>query len=231
MRHGLTAGEALPAALHADWVARTGRPLYEALGMSEISTYVSSGPRVPTRPGSPGRPQLGRRIAILDPHGDDTPQPVGTIGLLAVHRTDPGLMLGYWNRPDDTSAAFRGPWFLTGDCARLDADGYVWYEGRADDQMNASGYRVAPQEVEAALLEHNAIADCAVTETRQGDISLITAFVVLKAPADGMPATADDILAHARGRLAAYKAPRRIVFVDDLPRTPTGKLKRRDLRG
>lgn len=231
LRHGLTAGEALPAALHADWVARTGRPLYEALGMSEISTYVSSGPQVPTRPGSPGRPQVGRRIAILDPHGDDTPQPVGTIGLLAVHRADPGLMLGYWNRPDDTAAAFRGPWFLTGDCARLDADGYAWYEGRADDQMNASGYRVAPQEVEAALLEHNAIADCAVTETRQGDVSLITAFVVLKAQADGTPATADDILAHAQGRLAAYKAPRRIVFVDDLPRTPTGKLKRRDLRG
>jgi acyl-coenzyme A synthetase/AMP-(fatty) acid ligase len=199
--------------------------------MSEISTYVSSGPQVPTRPGSPGRPQAGRKIAILDPHGDDTAQPVGTIGLLAVHRADPGLMLGYWNRPDDTAAAFRGAWFLTGDCARLDADGYVWYEGRADDQMNASGYRVAPQEVEAVLLEHNAIADCAVTETRQGEVSLITAFVVLKGEADGTPATADDILAHAQARLAAYKAPRRIVFADDLPRTPTGKLKRRDLRG
>lgn len=227
LRHGLTAGEALPPSLHAEWLARAGRPLYEALGMSEISTYVSSGPRVPTRPGSPGRPQAGRRIAILAPDGDATPLPADAVGLLAIHRDDPGLMLSYWNRSDDTAAAFRGPWFLTGDCARLDPDGYVWYEGRADDQMNASGYRVAPQEVEAALLEHPAVADCAVTETSQGEVSLVTAFVVLK-PEAATPG-ADDLIGHARSRLAAYKTPRRVVFLNDLPRTPTGKIKRRAL--
>ncbi len=152
LRHGLTAGEALPASLYREWRERTGRELYEALGMSEISTYLSSSPSVPVKPGSPGQPQEGRKVSILS-ELDDTPVPVsGTeTGLLAVHRDEPGLMLGYWNRAEETAAAFRGDWFLTGDRARTDEDGYFWYEGRADDLMNAFGYRVAPEEVERVL--------------------------------------------------------------------------------
>ncbi|WP_336492955.1 AMP-binding protein, partial [Methylobacterium nigriterrae] len=100
-RHGCTAGEALPLDLLDAWTRPTGKPLYEALGKSEITTYVSSGPTVPVRPGSPGKPQPGRPVAILPVEGAPEPLPAGVTGLLAVHRSEPGLMLGYWNRPDE----------------------------------------------------------------------------------------------------------------------------------
>ncbi len=226
LRHGLTAGEALRPELHAAWLSATGRPLYEALGMSEISTYVSSAPAVPTRPGSPGRPQPGRRVAILPADGGDTPLPPGPSGVVAVHRSDPGLMLGYWRRPDETAAAMRGDWFLTGDRGRFDADGYLWFEGRGDDTMNAFGYRVAPEEVEAAIAGHPDIAEAGVTETRAGEVSVITAFVVPREGAALVPAALD---AHVAERLADYKRPRRWVAVDALPRTANGKVIRRAL--
>lgn len=228
LRHGLTAGEALAGDVAAAWQARAGRPLYEALGMSECSTYISSGPATPVRPGSPGRPQPGRRVAILDL--DDAAGirllPPGETGLLAVHRSDPGLMLGYWNRPEEDAQVWRGDWFCGGDLARFDDDGYVWFEGRADDVMNALGYRVSPAEVEAALSAHPAVAEAAAREvgTASG-ARIIAAFVRLE---PGLPApSADALKAHARARLAAYKCPREIRFVDDLPRTANGKLARR----
>ncbi|KPL53887.1 AMP-dependent synthetase [Prosthecomicrobium hirschii] len=228
LRHGLSAGEALKAALHDEWVARTGRPLYEALGMSEISTYLSSGPDVPTRPGSPGKPQAGRRLAVLPVAGGATPLGPGETGILAIDRSDPGLMLGYWNLPAETAAQMRGDWFLTGDLARFDADGYVWYEGRADDQMNAQGYRVAPEEVERAIADHPDVAEVAVAEVAGAAVSVVTAFVVLR---EGAAADATTLAAHAATRLADYKRPRAWVFLEELPRTASGKVLRRALRG
>lgn len=230
LRHGLTAGEALKPPLLAAWVEATGRPLYEALGMSEISTYVSSGPAVPTRPGSPGKPQAGRRVAILpldaaEPQAE-TPLPPGETGVIGVHRSDPGLMLGYWGLPEETAAAMRGPWFITGDVAHFDADGYLWYEGRADDQMNAFGYRVAPEEVERAIAAHPAVAEVAVRETRAGDVSVITAFVVLQ---EGATADAEALSHHATALLADYKRPRAYIFLKELPHTASGKVMRRAL--
>ncbi|MDI4658957.1 AMP-binding protein [Xanthobacter autotrophicus] len=231
LRHGLTAGEALKPTLHRDWIKATGRPLYEALGMSEISTYVSSGPHVPTRPGSPGKPQAGRRVGVLPPDAAadaaDQPLPQGEAGILAVHRSDPGLMLGYWGLPQETAAAMRGDWFLTGDLARFDADGYLWYEGRSDDQMNAFGYRVAPEEVERALADHPSVAEAAVVEVKSGEVSLITAFVVLN---EGAAGDADALGHHVARHLAEYKRPRAYVFVPELPHTPSGKVLRRALR-
>jgi len=164
---------------------------------------------------------------VLPVEAGADPLPAGAVGVLAVHRSDPGLMLGYHGRPDDTAAAFRADWFLTGDLARFDADGYLWYEGRADDQMNASGYRVAPEEVERALADNPDVAEVAVAETLVGEVSLVTAFVV---PRPGAPRDPAPYEAHAAGRLADYKRPRRWVFVDDLPRTPSGKVLRRALR-
>ena len=229
LRHGLTAGEALSASLHADWCERTGRPLFEALGMSEISTYVSSGPQVPTRPGSPGKPQAGRRVAVLDEASDDVRLlPGGEVGLLAVHRSDPGLMLGYYGRNAETEAAFRGDWFLTGDRARVDAEGYLWYEGRADDVMNAFGYRVAPEEVERVLASHPAVAEVAVTTLTRGEgLDLIAAFVVVR---EGFAPDESDLATFAADRLAEYKRPKLYRLVAELPRTPSGKLQRRRLQ-
>lgn len=229
LRHGLTAGEALSVGLYRDWKDRTGRELYEALGMSEISTYLSSSLDVPVRPGSPGKPQAGRKVAILSEAGKGGElAAIGETGLLAVHRDEPGLMLGYWNNPDETKAAFRGDWFLTGDRARADQDGYYWYEGRADDLMNAFGYRVAPEEVERVLAADPQVQEVAVTSVpARSGVSLITAFVV---PSDPAGFNADRLAEHAATNLAEYKRPKVYRVLDSLPRTASGKVRRAALR-
>jgi acyl-coenzyme A synthetase/AMP-(fatty) acid ligase len=214
LRHGLVAGETLPLSVLNGWTEATGRPLYEALGMSEISTYISSSPSVPVRPGSPGKPQKGRRVTILED------------GLIAIHRTDPGLMLGYWNRPQEEEAVWHGDWFAGGDIGRIDKDGYVWHEGRATELMNAGGYRVSPLEVEAALAEHPAVAEVAVAEIRvREDVSIITAFVVPHHQVEP-----ETLLRFASNHLAAYKLPKEIRFVESLPRTANGKVVRGRLK-
>ncbi|MFM8745798.1 MAG: acyl-CoA synthetase [Aestuariivirga sp.] len=210
LRHGLTAGEALAQPIRERWRADTGRELYEALGMSEISTYISSSPSVPVRDGSPGKPQAGRSVKILEN------------GQIGVHHSDPGLFLGYWGEQ-----AFDGEWFATGDMAEIDADGYVWYRGRADDLMNAGGFRVSPLEVESVLLQHPAIAEAGVREWPvSGSASIIAAFVV---PQPGAAPGEDLIMGFVRERLASYKCPKQLWFVKALPRTANGKLIRKAL--
>jgi acyl-coenzyme A synthetase/AMP-(fatty) acid ligase len=228
LRHGLMAGEAPPPGLLEEWEGRTGRPLYEALGMSEISTYVSSGPGVPRKAGAVGKPQPGRRVVVLPLDGGTEPLPAGSEGLLAVHRSDPGLMLGYWNRPQEEAQVYRGDWFIGGDLAAMDVGGYVFHRGRADDLIKALGYRVSPLEVEAALLEHPAVAEVACAEVHvRADVSVIGAFIVAK---DDAAPDAAEIERFAAERLAAYKRPRTIVFVEALPRTANGKLMRSALK-
>ncbi len=225
LRHGVTAGEALAPDLLAHWREATGTWLYEALGMSEISTYVSNRPGEPIRPGSPGRPQRGRRVAILPVEGGTDPLAPGEVGLLAVHRSDPGLMLGYWNRPEEERAAYRGEWFLGGDLAEFDADGYVWHRGRNNDIMNAFGYRVSPLEVEKVLAADPDVADVAVAERKVSeDVSVIAAFVV---PRPGRAPEEATLLQRCAAHLAVYKRPRKVVFVDAIPHTPNGKVSRR----
>ena len=228
LRHGVTAGEALTPTLLEQWREATGLELYEALGMSEVSTFVSSGPGTPVVPGSPGRPQPGRRVAVLPTEGGTDPVPTGERGLLAVHRSDPGLMLGYWERPEEDIAAWRGEWFVSGDLVHLDAAGYVHHDGRVDDVMTSMGYRVSPLEVERVLARHPAVAEVAVAEAvvRDDGLRVVTAFVV---PRSGPELDAEDLLAHAREHLAAYKCPRAVRVVDALPRTRNGKVVRRAL--
>ncbi len=224
LRHGLIAGEAPPPGLFEAWQEQTGRQLYESIGMSELSTFISTSPTVPRRSGAIGRPQPGRRVAILDPESGTTPLATGEVGLLAAHRSDAGLMLGYWHRPEEEREVLRGNWFIGGDLARMDEDGYVTHHGRANDIMKAGGYRVSPQEVEAVLAAHPAVAEVACAEVRvRADISIVAAFVV---PKPGCAHDADAILGFAGDRLAAYKTPRELVFIDALPRTANGKLKR-----
>ncbi len=174
-----------------------------------------------------GYPQPGRRVAVLaEAEGSDAPVARGDAGLLAVSRRDPGLMLGYWRRPEETAAAFRGAWFVTGDRAVMESDGAIRYLGRADDLINAGGYRVSPQEVETALARHPGVAEAAVAarEVRPG-VEVIAAVYV---PSDG-PVPYEDLAAHCAGLLARYKCPRVFEAWDALPRNANGKLMRRAL--
>lgn len=227
LRHGLMAGEKPPSDLFDEWSARTGTELLEALGMSEISTYISTAPGMERKPGSAGKAQSGRRVAVLPVDGGEDPLPPGQEGLLAIHRSDKGLMLRYWDRAEETQDVFRGDWFIGGDLAVIDERGYITHKGRANDIMKALGYRVSPQEVEAALQGHPGVAEVACSEINvREDVAVIGAFVVSK---PGVQTSAEDILDFARAHLATYKRPREVIFVDALPRTRNGKVQRRAL--
>ena len=215
LRHGVTAGEALAPSIADAWKVETGKPLLEALGMSEVSTYISTSPEHAPEPGIAGWPQPGRQVAVLSDAG--APVPFGEVGMLAVHRSDPGLFLQYWKDERQTRAAMQGDWFLTGDRVSMRRDGAIAYVGRADDQMNAQGYRVDPSEVEAALLACSGVTDCAVRalEVEEG-LSVIAAWLV---PEAGTVLAREKVLKELGARLAAYKCPREVFLVDDLPRT------------
>ncbi|MFC6686791.1 class I adenylate-forming enzyme family protein [Jhaorihella thermophila] len=223
LRHGLCAGEKLSRHLHEAWRAATGTELYEAYGMSECSTFISASPSHPARGDALGRPQKGRRVAIIGEDGQPVAQ--GQEGTIAVHRDDPGLMLGYLNAPDEMQARMRGDWFLTGDQGAMAADGQVFYLGRADDMMNAGGYRVSPVEVETALASHPGIDQVGAAEVRvKEDASIIVAFYTGPAPLDEA-----DLKAYVAGKLARYKQPRAFVHLPALPTGANGKLLRRAL--
>ncbi|MFC4671877.1 class I adenylate-forming enzyme family protein [Seohaeicola nanhaiensis] len=224
LRHGLSAGEKLSRDLHLAWEKATGgKGLYEAFGMSECSTFISSSPAHPARGDALGQPQKGRRVAIL---GSDGPVPQGEEGTIAVHRDDPGLMLGYLNAPEETAARMSGDWFLTGDQGAMAVDGQITYLGRADDMMNAGGYRVSPLEVEAALAAFPGITQVGVTEVEvKADARVIAAFYTAPQPLDE-----SALKAFAEANLARYKQPRAFIHLPELPTGANGKLLRRALR-
>jgi len=225
LRHGLSAGAALPPNLSLDWRKRTGKEIFEAFGMSEISTFISTGPLTPIKSDSPGRAQPGRVVAALPVERGCIPLASGQTGLLAIRRDDPGMMLGYWKREEEERQAFRGEWFVSGDLVEFDEDGYMWRHGRADEVMNAGGFRVSPAEVEKCLLSFPNVTEAAVAERagRDGETTIIKAYVVLR---DAVRADEDAIIAHCQSHLAAYKRPKVVVFLESLPRNANGKLKR-----
>jgi acyl-coenzyme A synthetase/AMP-(fatty) acid ligase len=224
LRHALSAGEKLPQPVRDTWQTQIQKPICEALGMSEVSTYISQSPGTPGRAGTSGRPQPGRRIAVLPERGD-TPVPRGTPGQLAVSNRDPGLMLGYRNQPGETAERMRGEWFLTGDMASMDTDGYVTFLGRNDDMLNAGGYRVSPLEIETALLEMPQVTEAAAreVEVRPG-VRVIGVFYVSQSPL-----AEAALYSHCAARLARYKCPRVFQRLESLPRGANGKLRRQDL--
>jgi acyl-coenzyme A synthetase/AMP-(fatty) acid ligase len=226
LRHCMSAGEPLPAEVLAAWRERFGLEVYEALGMTECSYYLCETRSRPIRPGSAGFIQPGHEVRLLDPE-TLTPVAVGEEGMLCIPRDDPGLMLRYWNQPEETAATFRDGWYLTGDYARQDADGYVWFLGRRDDLINTFGYRVSPHEVDRVMREHPAVADCATVGEEVGAAKVLVTTYVVRHP--GATVDADALLAYGREHLAAYKAPRIVYLVDDLPRTRNGKVLRRAL--
>jgi acyl-coenzyme A synthetase/AMP-(fatty) acid ligase len=218
LRHALSAGEALPPATRAAWKAATGTEIHQALGMTEVSTYLSGSPARPAPPGTTGFVQPGRHIALLDDRGQ--PVPRGTPGELAVATTDPGLMRGYLGE-----APPHGDWFHTGDIAVMAADGSVTPLGRKDDLLNAGGFRVSPAEVEAAFDRFPGLLACAACEVEPAPGTRIIA-LFYEAPCE---LTLTDLRQCAETGLARWKQPRHYQHVTTLPRTATGKLIRRAL--
>jgi acyl-coenzyme A synthetase/AMP-(fatty) acid ligase len=226
LRHCMSAGEHLSDEVLGQWRSRFGMDIYEAVGMSEFSYYLSQSRHRPIRPGSAGFPQPGHDIRLLEP---DTLREVapGEEGMICVPETDPGLFLEYWNLPEETAKLRHDGWFFTGDYARYDADGYIWFLGRKDDIIKSFGYRVSPYEVERVLKSHPAVADCAcIGEAAERDKVLVVAYVI---PQPGASLAADELVAFGREHLAAYKAPKVVYLARDFPRTKNGKILRREI--
>jgi acetyl-CoA synthetase len=236
LRSLMSGGEAVgPAVFH--WTqAQLGVTVNEIFGQTEMNYIVGNSHRVwPVKPGSMGRPYPGHRITVIDAAGNEVP--AGTVGDVAVNRywidgtPDPVFFLEYWRNPAATAAKFSGDWCRTGDEALADADGYLWYQGRADDMFKSAGYRIGPAEIENCLVKHPAVGNCAVVpspdETRG---AIVKAFVLLAPGHSASPALAEEIRAHAKAHLAPFQCPKEIEFVDALPMTTTGKVQRRILR-
>ena len=223
-------GETLGAEL-LDWGRATfGVAINEFYGQTECNLVVGNcAPIMEIRPGSMGRAVPGHEIAIVDDSGH--PLAPGMPGHIAIRRPDPVMFLGYWNNPKATAEKFAGDWLLTGDMGRQDADGYLWYQGRADDVITSAGYRIGPAEIEDCLLKHPAVAMAAAIGVPDPvRTESVKAFVVLKPGHKPAPDLARAIQDHVRARLAAHEYPREVEFMDALPLTATGKILRRELR-
>ena len=250
LRAIMSAGEAVGDAVF-HWCERAlGVTVNEMFGQTEINyivgncqSYVGADgrrrPAWPARPGSMGRAYPGHRVAVLDDAGRECPR--GTPGDVAVHRLDPQgrpdpvFFLGYWRNEAATAAKFTGDrldsWCRTGDTAVMDADGYLWYQGRSDDVFKAAGYRIGPSEIENCLVKHPAVANAAVVPKPDAERgAVVKAYVVLAAGHAASDALVQALQQHVRGQLAPYEYPKEIEFTDALPMTTTGKVQRRVLR-
>ena len=226
LRHCMSAGEHLSDEVFGQWKDRFGLDIYEAVGMSEFSYYLSQSKHRPIRPGSAGFPQPGHDVRLLDPENLQEVRE-GEEGMICIAESDPGLFLRYWNLPEETAKLKHDGWFFTGDYARYDADGYLWFLGRKDDIIKSFGYRVSPYEVERVLKGHPAVADCAcIAEEAGPDKRLVVAYVI---PQPGASVTPDELLAYGREHLAAYKAPKVVYLTREFPRTRNGKILRREI--
>ncbi len=239
LRHCVGAGEPLNPEVIETWREGTGLTIRDGYGQTETVLLVANFPSMEVRPGSMGKPSPGFDIAVID--DDGRPVEPGQEGDIAV-RTRPerpvGLFREYWNDPAATQGAMRadpgtpdGEWYITGDRATIDADGYFWFVGRADDVIISAGYRIGPFEVESALIEHDAVLESAVIASPdpvRGEV--VKAFVVLAPGYSASTRLADELQDHVKRVTAPYKYPREIEFVTELPKTISGKIRRVELR-
>lgn len=232
LRHCVSAGEPLNPEVIELWKAATGLAINDGYGQTETVALCCNRPGH-ARQGAMGKPLPGMNLAVIDETGN--PMPPGQEGDIALQvdsdRRAPGLFLGYRDDPQRTESVFRGNWYLTGDRAFVDTDGYFWFVGRSDDVILTSGYRIGPFEVESALFEHPAVAESAVVaspDPTRGEV--VKAFIVLAGGYVPSEALVRELQDHVKRTTAPYKYPRKIEFVTSLPKTISGKIKRKELR-
>jgi acetyl-CoA synthetase len=230
LRLACAAGEPLNPEVISWFAGQFGIPVMDFYGLSESYPLCANYPTMDIRPGSMGKPTPGWDVALLD--DDEQPVPADETGEICLRsRTNPHYPLGYWNCPEDSKRVFGGEWFHTRDVARQDEDGYVWYEGRNDDVIISAGYRIGPFEVESALVAHPKVVEAAAIASPDGLRGhIVKAFVRVLPDAEPSDELAREIQSFVRDRLSAYAYPRAIEFVDDLPKTLTGKIRRIELR-
>lgn len=225
LRVATSAGEALPPELHRRWDAAFGVPLLDGLGTAEMWHIFISNRVGDVRPGTLGKVVPGFDVKVCDDEGEEVPR--GEAGHLWVRGGSRAL--GYWQQLDKTAQAFRGEWYVSGDMISMDAHGYVTYHGRADDMLKVGGKWLAPAQLEDCLQAHPAVAEVAVVGVADAD-GLVKPFAFVIPTHDVPPANrealASDLQAWAKERLEPYKYPRRVVFLDDFPRTHLGKVDR-----
>ena len=229
LRHCTGAGEPLnPEVIHT-WREAFGPTIYDGYGQTESTLLVANLPGMAVKPGAMGTPFPGHDVRVIDP--DNRQLPAGEVGDLAVRNRPPSLFREYWKNPEESRACVRGNWYITGDRAYRDEDGYLWFVGRADDVIISAGYRIGPFEVESALLEHPAIVESAVVAKPHAERgAIVKAFVRLRPGMNGSDNLVRELQEHVKQVTAPYKYPREIEFVDELPKTVSGKIRRVELR-
>jgi benzoate-CoA ligase family protein len=226
IRHCVAAAESLPAEVWRRWKDAYGLTILDGVGSTEMLHIYCSNRLDEVRPGSSGKPVPGYELKILDDEG--RPTPAGEAGDLYV-KGDSALAL-YWAQHEKTKRSVLGEWFFTGDRYRVDADGFYWYEGRSDDMIKVSGLWASPIEIESVLLEHVAVGESAVVGVDVDGFTKIKAFVITKGMAERNDALKAELQEHCKSRLQRYQFPHLIEFVDELPKTVTGKIQRYKLR-
>src|SRR5579859_7466358 len=232
LRHCVGAGEPLNPEVIKIWQDVTGMTIRDGYGQTETVLLCANFPPLEVKPGSMGKPSPGFEVSVIDHDGSELPaHKEGDIAVRVKPQRPPWMFQEYWRNPEATASCIRGDWYITGDRAYKDEDGYFWFVGRADDVIISAGYRIGPFEVESALKEHPAVAESAVIaspDEMRGEI--VKAFVILAPGYQPSPALANQLQDHVKNVTAPYKYPREIEFVESLPKTISGKIRRIELR-
>jgi len=229
LRHLCSVGEPLNPEVIRAWESATGLPIRDGYGQTETILLVANYPGLPIKPGAMGLPMPGHRVEVIDERGE--PAPAGEVGDIALHGQPPSLFRGYWKDDLATARTRRGEWYVTGDRAYRDEDGYFWFVGRDDDVIISAGYRIGPFEVESALVEHPDVIEAAAVAAPDRDRGhVVKAYVVVRDGVRADVALARRLQDHVKVVTAPYKYPRQIEFVTELPKTVSGKIRRVELR-
>jgi len=228
LRASFSSGETVSPELYSEWKKRTGVDLFDCMGQTELHVFTATRPGY-IKPGSMGKPLPGIPVGVVKEDGE--PCNVNEIGFLAIDKSFLGLTPGYLNREDEWKSKILKNWYLTGDYAYYDEDGFLWYVSRTDDLIKSRGYLISPMEIEAVLQQHKAVFEVAVIGVSDPELrEKIVAIIMLKEGFNPSEILAKNIKEFIISRIAPFKAPKEIIFVRNLPRTVTGKLMRKTLK-